>query len=49
MEENKLKQFAIKLGWDILEISILVILGIVSFPLVMKGFEWFAGLWGYTF
>lgn len=50
MEKEKvieLKEFAIRVGKDILETLTLVILGIISFTLVMKGMEWFAGLWGY--
>lgn len=43
-----MKEFAIKVGKDILELIIILIFGIIMFPLMLKAMDWFAGLFSYT-
>ncbi|MGL6107652.1 hypothetical protein [Romboutsia sp.] len=44
----ELKQFTINLGKDLLEIGIIIGVGILMFPLLLKAMEWMLSLWGYT-
>lgn len=48
MEKNRLKEFAIKVGWDFLEVLMVVGFGIISFPFILKFMWWFASLFGYS-
>lgn len=42
-----MKQFMVKLGWDFLEVLMIVGFGILMFPLMIKAMWWVASLFGY--
>ncbi|GKZ02637.1 hypothetical protein ANS017_13190 [Paraclostridium bifermentans] len=44
-----MKEFAIKVGKDLLEGAILILFGIMMFPWVLKFMEYILSLYGYTF
>lgn len=43
-----MKEFAKRIGIELFEIALILLVSILAMLFLLKAIEWFIGLWGYT-